>query len=223
MAGKGGGGAPMPDASGRDVTNDVVTATDTALVPDAEITTDVPADAVIDTRPVVDVIVPPKDMGSDLARNLANGMACVQASQCSSGNCVDGFCCNTSCTNPCQACAMVKTGEADGKCAVAPLMVGMKCGRGCQQFPGQSLLAVVDRVCTPAGQCGFPTPPQNFEYCIDTDPCTNSSCDQPSNGYTARCVQVPKCGGNTCCCVSDDNSRACSTKTSCTGPGKKCM
>lgn len=222
MAGAPGAGGAAPDASGdgadpADVATDVIgPPADADPIKDAAI--DQAGDAVVDATPDLR----PRDMGSDLARNLPNGGQCVQSNQCASGFCVGGLCCNTSCTNPCQACAMVKTGVADGKCATAPQMTGMKCGRGCQQFPGQALLATVDKVCTDAGQCGFPQLPVSIEYCADTDPCTDSTCDQP-NAYTARCVKVPKCGGNSCCCVTDNNGRACMTKASCTGPGKMCM
>ncbi|XXY17664.1 MopE-related protein [Sorangium sp. So ce216] len=41
------------------------------------------------------------DEGACLA---ANGAACATAAQCQSGNCVDGYCCNTACGGTCQAC-----------------------------------------------------------------------------------------------------------------------
>jgi hypothetical protein len=219
----GAGGAIKPDANvgGVDLASDVST---DVVADDAEVVKDAGSDAVIDSAPIVDAVVDtrPRDMGSDLARNLPNGGACVQSNQCTSGFCVDGVCCNTSCTNPCQACTMAKTGVAEGKCAAAPAMVGMKCGRACQQFPGQALLAVVDKLCSPTGACDLAPVPMNIEYCTGADACNSVNCDQ-SSAYTARCVKVPKCGGNTCCCVTDQNTRSCSSKTSCTGPGKMCM
>jgi hypothetical protein len=36
--------------------------------------------------------------------NLANGQLCSGASQCSSGFCKDGVCCDNACTSPCEAC-----------------------------------------------------------------------------------------------------------------------
>lgn len=33
-----------------------------------------------------------------------DGQTCTMASQCASGHCVDGYCCNTTCTANCQAC-----------------------------------------------------------------------------------------------------------------------
>jgi hypothetical protein len=185
---------------------------------------DVPADVVVaetggtpDLRPDL-----PRDLAPDvLPRNQANGMPCEKSNQCTSGFCADGVCCNSACGNPCQACTMAKTGGANGKCAANTQMAGMKCGRGCQQFPGQTLLVVVDKVCTAAGQCTFPQIPQAPEYCVDDDACTSNSCVQDSE-FSARCAKTSKCTGNACCCVSG-NSRACMAKSSCTGTGKMCM
>ncbi len=36
----------------------------------------------------------------------SNGTACTAGGQCGSGNCVDGVCCNSTCTGQCQACAL---------------------------------------------------------------------------------------------------------------------
>ena len=46
-----------------------------------------------------------------------NGAACTAANQCSSGACVDGFCCNSTCGQSCDACSAALTGMADGTCA----------------------------------------------------------------------------------------------------------
>ena len=37
---------------------------------------------------------------------LANGAACSEAGQCMSGNCADGYCCNTACSGACQSCGL---------------------------------------------------------------------------------------------------------------------
>jgi hypothetical protein len=36
--------------------------------------------------------------------NLANGQLCNAGTQCASGFCVDGVCCNSKCDQPCYAC-----------------------------------------------------------------------------------------------------------------------
>ena len=53
---------------------------------------------------------------------LSNGgIACTSASQCSSGFCVDGVCCNTACGGgavDCQACSTAAGGPVDGTCSM---------------------------------------------------------------------------------------------------------
>ena len=48
----------------------------------------------------------------------ANGVVCGEPSQCASGFCVDGVCCDTACDSGCEACASERTGAetADGIC-----------------------------------------------------------------------------------------------------------
>jgi hypothetical protein len=57
--------------------------------------------------------------GSGACRKI-NGSICTLGSECLSGNCVDGFCCNTACAGPCQACSNAKTGGANGTCTPIP-------------------------------------------------------------------------------------------------------
>lgn len=219
MAGSGGASGPM-DAAAERASTPPADGSDGAPAdaPDgaADGSADapmVPADAAPDTAP--------RDAGPDLPRNLATGAPCQQNAQCRTGFCVDGICCGSACSNPCQGCAMGTTGIPDGRCALRTAMVGMKCGRGCQQFPGQNLLVVVDRVCTADGQCQFPQIPQSPEYCADQDPCTTINCVQDS-AYAARCAKTTACTGNTCCCTSG-GSRMCMNRNSCMSQGRTCM
>jgi hypothetical protein len=50
-----------------------------------------------------------------------NGESCTAGSQCISGNCVDGFCCNDPCQGTCQACAALlkESGTGNGICGNA--------------------------------------------------------------------------------------------------------
>jgi hypothetical protein len=47
-----------------------------------------------------------------------NGQICGVASECSSGACVEGFCCNTACTTPCRSCSATLTASPNGVCAI---------------------------------------------------------------------------------------------------------
>ncbi len=49
------------------------------------------------------------------------GATCTAASQCTSGNCVDGYCCDSPCSGACQACSAAKTGGANGTCKAISL------------------------------------------------------------------------------------------------------
>lgn len=49
-----------------------------------------------------------------------DGTVCTLGNECQSGSCVDGFCCNSSCGNTCEACSAAKTGAANGVCNFIP-------------------------------------------------------------------------------------------------------
>ena len=46
-----------------------------------------------------------------------NGKACKAGTECTSGNCVDGMCCNSKCDTPCSSCKTAHTNDTDGLCA----------------------------------------------------------------------------------------------------------
>jgi hypothetical protein len=48
----------------------------------------------------------------------SNGESCAGASDCQSGKCADGICCETDCAGACYSCAQLYTGKPDGTCAV---------------------------------------------------------------------------------------------------------
>jgi hypothetical protein len=111
------------------------------------------------------------------------------------------------------------TGGPNGRCAANRAMVGMKCGRGCQQILSKP--ASVDKLCDQSGQCVIPEIPQNFEMCVGKDPCTSMFCDQDTQAHTARCVAIG-CAVTQCCC-GDSTNATCVTTQSCSGPGKACL
>ena len=55
-----------------------------------------------------------------------NGAACSpgQGNQCQSGNCVDGYCCNSACNGDCQSCSGAVTGGSNGQCTNIPASAG---------------------------------------------------------------------------------------------------
>ena len=44
------------------------------------------------------------------------GVSCADGTECITGNCVDGVCCNAACDGTCEACVGAKTGADDGVC-----------------------------------------------------------------------------------------------------------
>ena len=91
------------------------------------------------------------------AAGQTNGSSCYSGSECLSGFCTDGVCCNMACPGACEACAVVSGGYVDGKCD--PLPPGSIGNPSCTPFTcnGQ------------AREC--PTEPQQ---CNDHIPCTDN-------------------------------------------------
>lgn len=59
----------------------------------------------------------------------ADGATCGSAGRCESGNCIDGFCCDTACggddPSDCTACSVSQGSDADGHCG--PVRGGLSC------------------------------------------------------------------------------------------------
>ena len=49
-----------------------------------------------------------------------NGTACTSAADCASTHCVDGVCCDTSCSGACDACSIATGAAQDGTCSAVP-------------------------------------------------------------------------------------------------------
>ena len=60
----------------------------------------------------------------------ADGQTCTGGGECASGNCVDGFCCNTPCPGNCNACSSALKNGVDGVCGTMPNGVACKGGSG---------------------------------------------------------------------------------------------
>jgi MYXO-CTERM domain-containing protein len=137
---------------------------------------------------------------------LAQGSDCETGSECHSGFCVDGVCCNVACQGQCSACVQTLTGSPDGECAALP--AGQDPEAECEVDPGYPNSCGADGLCDGAGQCR--------EYAEPGVACGAAAC-------SAGALIDPKCDGAGQCdsepesCtpyVCDDTGAACSSSCS---------
>ncbi len=124
------------------------------------------------------------------------GDACSAASECGTGFCVDGVCCNTACgggTSDCQACSVAAGAAVNGTCGPS---TGNTCsdGNACTQTD----------VCA-AGVCTGSNP----VACAASDPCHDAGTCDPATGV---CSSPNKVDGAACndgdACTQDDSCQA---------------
>lgn len=93
---------------------------------------------------------------------VAGFTRCANASECSTGFCVDGVCCDTACEDKCHSCALL---SSPGKCTLSPIGVDLRSDCG----PANTCLGT----CDGKGQCiGAGTGTM----------CGRNRCVGPSNG-----------------------------------------
>lgn len=89
----------------------------------------------------------------------SNGKKCSGGSECASGNCTDGFCCESACTGTCLSCAL---SGREGKCS--PYTAGSdpqsECGKG---------TGVCKSTCDGVGSCAFPQSTVSCGSCLTCD------------------------------------------------------
>lgn len=143
-----------------------------------------------------------------------NGDACTSASECASGYCVDGVCCNSACgggaLDDCQACSVANGAAQNGSCGalradVAATVTCRPAKNGCDQAEtcvASSTACPTDQfaedgtacddglVCIAGSSCedGVCTGGAAID-CNDNDPCTSDSCVEPGG-----CVHEPIAG-----------------------------
>jgi len=166
-----------------------------------------------------------------------NGSSCTAASQCTSGNCVDGFCCNTVCDGTCDACSAGKKGsgadgvcgaivagaDPDGECADDGSTTCKKDGfcdgkHGCELYPpgrqcGATTCAAgtqTGHACNGLGTCNpSTTSPCAPFVCADTTTCANSCSSD------AGCVGSSYCAADHSCQSDQGKGATCSAASQC--------
>ncbi|APR78023.1 Tryptophan synthase alpha chain [Minicystis rosea] len=131
--------------------------------------------------------------GTTCGNKCGNGKTCSAGSDCTSGFCVDGVCCNSACTGTCQACtAALKGSGPDGTCGA--IATGTDPNNECQD-QGQTSCGN-DGFCDGAGACR--------KYTSGTV-CTAASCASSSTLTKAK-----TCNGTGGCVAPSTPTQACS-------------
>jgi hypothetical protein len=173
-----------------------------------------------------------------------NGASCSAGTECGSGNCAQGVCCDKACDGACQSCALtgtlgactnVPTGTPDpaGKCQDAgPASCGTngKCQAGkCQQYakgtlckastcPTTTITFTPGSTCDGNGACETPAATSCFPYACGTNVCKVSCTVAADCAAPAICING-SCGlkglGKTCADGSECLSKFCAQGVCC--------
>ena len=123
-------------------------------------------------------------LGSVCTTVKGQGSACTDPSQCSTGACVDGFCCETACTGGCMACAGSKTAQANGLCR--GIIGGTDPDNECTADPSST--CGLDGTCDGSGGCR--------KYTVGTI-CVAASCSVSTFTPARTCDGAGTCGTTT--------------------------
>jgi hypothetical protein len=138
---------------------------------------------------------------ADLApRMLHQGQSCTAHDICDTGNCVDGYCCDTSCAGACSACNIM---GSEGTCSAVSAGVMPVGARTCNAQPATTCGA--DGTCDGKGAC------RNF---ASGTQCSTPSCNVATGAFTPASL----CDGNgTCVAIAGYNCQPykCQDTTQC--------
>ena len=142
-----------------------------------------------------------------------NGSACAQNSECGSGFCVEGVCCNTACSGTCQSCLQANKGNgatgATGVCG--NVRGGIDPYDACQAISNDT--CSFTGLCNGQGACAKATPGTSCTYSACAGPTNatlNSACNTSSEckpTATVPCQLGYECVAGTCksgCKVDSD-------------------
>ncbi len=165
---------------------------------------------------------------ADPTSGFLNGTRCTTGTECGSGLCTDGFCCNSTCTGQCAACDVA---GAQGTCT--PVVGAPHAGRtACGSSGGECAVQCngVDATKCNAPPAGTPCGPDAGCSGDSTMIASKGSCDA-----TGACVSPEiSCGGYICCdaarcsgphvCLTDcqGQDKACAIGYKCIPAGHRC-
>ncbi len=135
-----------------------------------------------------------------IAAAKGDGEGCNQSTECLSGHCVDGVCCNSACGNgtpsDCVACSVATGAAVDGIC-------GPSTGNSCDD----------GLYCNGIETCANGTCNSSGDPCVGPD--GDSDCAESCNEATTDC-SVPDPAGTAC---GDGSTQACTGSDTCDGQG----
>jgi hypothetical protein len=140
--------------------------------------------------------------------NLGDG--CQASTDCKSGACVDGLCCDKNCLGTCQSCKQIHTGQADGTCA--PVLSGKDPYNTCPDERSTNECGK-DGLCDGNGACRL----------VDTSHvCAVATCAGSMFTSTSACDGTGACKkatsvdcGTAQCSPSQGCKKSCSSNTDC--------
>lgn len=119
--------------------------------------------------------------GQDPDCKKPTGQPCSNPSECASGFCAGGYCCNEACAAPCRSCAAAATGQASGSCAA--VRAGSDPGNHCTRASDATSCGN-DGECDGAGGCRKVGPEQV---------CAGPTCQQGGAVPARRCTGDGSC------------------------------
>ena len=184
---------------------------------------------------------PPATCSNNSCGTKPNGSACTQPTDCTTGNCVDGVCCDTACSGKCEACdvspnlgtcsglAMGQPHGARGNCAGFGTACAGACTissrTACGNFPGAS---GVPNVTCAAQSCQNSTTQLNAAQCDGAGACSpqtttscgaylcsGTACAGSCTGDQDCSAGAPYCNGSTCL-TTKPPGRTCTAAGQCT-------
>jgi hypothetical protein len=158
----------------------------------------------------------------------ALGAACQQSTECSGGNCVDGVCCDSPCSDLCAACNVP---GSEGTCSAAssdPLCPETNCqgqSSECRQLAGggAGINCEAVGVCRAAAECAATPAPLGTPCQQGTGTCDGQgACIVPNKSALGlTCADDAECAEGHCVASGADGARVC-CDAACNGACQAC-
>lgn len=172
----------------------------------------------------------------------SNGASCSYPTECTTGNCVDGVCCDLACNGLCQACTSALTGSTSGSCKSITTGTDPQgdcndngagaCGQnGLCNGAGACQLYASGTQCADIGSCASETSRYIADTCNGTGSCVDKGTQACTAGYSCQagvcntqCTTDNQCASNYFCdtvnkvCLADRGSgQSCGRDQMCAG------